>query len=187
MTGEGLYILCLNLHRYNPAHPGEGLSFLLFLECTDLGLVTSYSHFHSASLPMQRCQALSTINNNFLYSRTGSVDTRHSRGQSLDIDDGKVRKDAMNSCLSSLEVGHTVSRSSININFELEKLRIELRHTRGMYAMAQNEALDASRKDVYVYLRSENVFIAINLNGFGVVLFDNQSRSTDKEEEVAVK
>ncbi|TXG70588.1 hypothetical protein EZV62_005523 [Acer yangbiense] len=80
------------------------------------------------------------------------VDTRHSHGQILDIDDGKVRKDAMNSCLSSLEVGHTVNRSSsllkdiVNINFEIEKLRIELRHTRGMHAMAQNEALDASRK-----------------------------------------
>lgn len=36
-----------------------------------------------------------------------------------------------------------------DINFELEKLRAELRHTRGMYAVAQTEVLDASRK---VYL-----------------------------------
>lgn len=36
------------------------------------------------------------------------------------------------------------------INFELEKLRIELRHIRGMYAMAQGEAIDASRK-VHLY------------------------------------
>ncbi|KAK6131825.1 hypothetical protein DH2020_034443 [Rehmannia glutinosa] len=34
-----------------------------------------------------------------------------------------------------------------NINFELEKLRIELRHIRGMYAMTQGETIDASRKD----------------------------------------
>ncbi|KAL5745970.1 hypothetical protein ACOSP7_027116 [Xanthoceras sorbifolium] len=73
------------------------------------GSVTSYSLFHSASLPLQRYQALSTINKNFLHSGTGSVDTRHSRGQSLDIDDGK---DAINSCLGTLEVEHTVSRSS---------------------------------------------------------------------------
>lgn len=33
-----------------------------------------------------------------------------------------------------------------NINFELEKLRTELRHVRGMYAIAQKEAMDASRK-----------------------------------------
>nr|DAD47154.1 TPA_asm: hypothetical protein HUJ06_017091 [Nelumbo nucifera] len=32
----------------------------------------------------------------------------------------------------------------VDINFELERLRIELRHVRGMYAMAQNEILDAS-------------------------------------------
>ncbi|KAK4837422.1 hypothetical protein QYF36_005281 [Acer negundo] len=140
---------------------------------TDPSSVASYPYFRSDSLPVQRFQALSTINKNFLHSRTGSVNTRHSHGQSLDIDDGK---DAMNSPLSSLGVQHTVSPSSsyksslvdnhdfsdqpstsdvftdyssesqVNINFELEKLRIELRHTRGMYAMAQNEALDASRK-----------------------------------------
>lgn len=38
------------------------------------------------------------------------------------------------------------SFTQININFELEKLRIELRHLRGMYAVAHNEAMDASRK-----------------------------------------
>ena len=34
----------------------------------------------------------------------------------------------------------------VNINLELEKLRIELRHVKGMYAMAQSETIDASRK-----------------------------------------
>lgn len=33
-----------------------------------------------------------------------------------------------------------------SIDFELEKLRIELRHVRGMYAIAQSETIDASRK-----------------------------------------
>lgn len=33
-----------------------------------------------------------------------------------------------------------------NVDFELEKLRVELRHIRGMYAIAQNESFDASRK-----------------------------------------
>jgi hypothetical protein len=33
-----------------------------------------------------------------------------------------------------------------NINFELEKLRIELRHARGIYAVARSETFDASRK-----------------------------------------
>ncbi|KAL0321679.1 UNVERIFIED_CONTAM: U-box domain-containing protein 52 [Sesamum calycinum] len=38
------------------------------------------------------------------------------------------------------------TENQANIDFELEKLRIELRHIRGMYAMAQGEAIDASRK-----------------------------------------
>ena len=33
-----------------------------------------------------------------------------------------------------------------NINFELEKLRIELRHAQGVNAVAQSETIDASRK-----------------------------------------
>lgn len=33
-----------------------------------------------------------------------------------------------------------------DISFELEKLRTELRHVRGMYAIAQSEAIDASRQ-----------------------------------------
>lgn len=33
-----------------------------------------------------------------------------------------------------------------NVSFELQKLRIELRHVRGMYAIAQSEAIDASRQ-----------------------------------------
>lgn len=38
------------------------------------------------------------------------------------------------------------------IDFELEKLRIELRHVRGMYAIAQSETIGASRKVNYGFL-----------------------------------
>ncbi|KAF5456243.1 hypothetical protein F2P56_025744 [Juglans regia] len=38
------------------------------------------------------------------------------------------------------------SETQENISFELEKLRTELRHARGMYAMAQSETIDASLK-----------------------------------------
>ncbi|MFS8024740.1 hypothetical protein Hanom_Chr16g01466951 [Helianthus anomalus] len=34
----------------------------------------------------------------------------------------------------------------ISIKFELEKLRVELKHVSGMYAIAQSKSLDASRK-----------------------------------------
>lgn len=34
----------------------------------------------------------------------------------------------------------------MNKDFELEKLKIELRHIKGMYAVAQSEVIDASKK-----------------------------------------
>lgn len=34
----------------------------------------------------------------------------------------------------------------MNKDFELEKLKIELRHIKGMYAVAQSEVMDASKK-----------------------------------------
>ncbi|KDP22458.1 hypothetical protein JCGZ_26289 [Jatropha curcas] len=138
--------------------------------------VGSCCQFHSPSLPMQRFQALSTINQGLLHARTNSIKTNHSRRQSLDTEEGKYRA---SSYPSSSEIGNTLSRSSSwkslptdyqswvsdqasssdaltvtdfssasekNIDFELEKLRIELRHVQGIYAMAQSEAIDASRK-----------------------------------------
>lgn len=37
----------------------------------------------------------------------------------------------------------------MNKDFELEKLKIELRHIKGMYAVAQSEVIDASKKVHY--------------------------------------
>ena len=49
----------------------------------------------------------------------------------------------------------------INVNFELEKLRIELRHVKGIYAMAQSETNDASRKVIPVlFLRPKIVLLS---------------------------
>lgn len=36
--------------------------------------------------------------------------------------------------------------SQMNKDFELEKLKIELRHIKGMYEVAQSEVIDASKK-----------------------------------------
>uniref|UniRef100_A0A5B6YJP8 RING-type E3 ubiquitin transferase n=1 Tax=Davidia involucrata TaxID=16924 RepID=A0A5B6YJP8_DAVIN len=143
-------------------------------ERTDPGSAASYSHFRSPSLPMQRFQALSTINQTLLHTRTNSAETIHSRYLSLDMGKGD---DFMSSCPSNSDIGYANSRvssfrslvtdnqswisdqpsasdastdfsseSQANINFELEKLRIELRHIRGMHAIAQSETIDASRK-----------------------------------------
>ncbi|XP_024190670.1 U-box domain-containing protein 35 isoform X2 [Rosa chinensis] len=143
---------------------------------TDRGSVGSYSHFRSPSLPMQRFQALSSMNQNLLNTKAKSNETIHSKHQSLDLGE---EKDAMtmNSYPSNSDAGRALSHSSstlsfvtdnqswtsdqastsdvvknyssesqVNINLELEKLRIELRHVKGMYAMAQSETIDASRK-----------------------------------------
>ncbi|KAA8539769.1 hypothetical protein F0562_026461 [Nyssa sinensis] len=117
-------------------------------ERTDASSVASYSHFRCPSLPEQRFQALSTINQTLLHTRTNSAETVRPRNLSLDI--GEVVD-------ITISPGYLIlppqklptyfsSESQADINFELEKLRIELRHFRGMYAVAQNETIDASRK-----------------------------------------
>ncbi|KAL0292494.1 UNVERIFIED_CONTAM: U-box domain-containing protein 35 [Sesamum calycinum] len=135
---------------------------------TEQGSIGSFSHFRSASLPDQRFQALSTINQTLLHKRTPSSGIIHPRNLSLDI---AGRSNETNICPSGSYAIDTISQASsftsseaenpswgqastseistenqANIDFELEKLRIELRHIRGMYAMAQGEAIDASRK-----------------------------------------
>ncbi|KAK3033243.1 hypothetical protein RJ639_033123 [Escallonia herrerae] len=142
-------------------------------ERTDTGSAASYSHFRSPSLPMQRFQALSTVNQTLLHARTNSTETDNSMILSLDTGE---EKEVFNSCLINSDNNYENSQLSsfrslvtekswtsdqastsdaptdfssegqVNINFELEKLRIELRHIRGMYAMAESETIDASRK-----------------------------------------
>ncbi|KAL5569850.1 hypothetical protein UlMin_026425, partial [Ulmus minor] len=123
----------------------------------------SGSHYRSTSLAMQRFQALSTINQTLLKTRKDSFDSRHSRHQSLDIEERKDDRLSHASSSGSLIADNrswvsdqsltsdtfidcASSESQINVNFELEKLRIELRHFKGMYALAQSETNDASRK-----------------------------------------
>ncbi|CAI0449642.1 unnamed protein product [Linum tenue] len=147
---------------------------------TDGSSGSSYFNFHSSSLPMQRVQALATINQGCLHSRTTSPEAIiHSRSLSLELDEVNAGGGggAVGCTPSSPESAHLITRSSsfsadfqsplfsdeasasdgltdnsssdsqqANFNFELEKLRLELRHARGVYAMAQTEAMDASRK-----------------------------------------
>ncbi|XP_022771551.1 U-box domain-containing protein 35 isoform X2 [Durio zibethinus] len=170
----------------------KSASSYTFSSQTEFGSVASYATFCSPSLPMQRFQALSTINQTFLHSRTSSVeinqsrslessrswspDVNHSRSHSLDIVAGKDDVSSLPSCsetrqavspnsscrslqtdqqswlsdqISTSDVltdYYSSSECQVNINFELEKLRTELRHIQGMYAIAQSETIDASRK-----------------------------------------
>lgn len=58
---------------------------------------------------MQRFQALSTLNQTLLKTGKKSVESNHSRYQSLDIDEGKV---TMSQCPSNFDVEHTLSQAS---------------------------------------------------------------------------
>ncbi|KAG6579626.1 U-box domain-containing protein 35, partial [Cucurbita argyrosperma subsp. sororia] len=139
-------------------------------------LTTSYSDFPSSSpsLPLQRFQALSTINQTLLTTKSSPIKADHSRCQSVDIVDQVdgvrsssyvsdcVRTLSRDSSCKSLPMDgqswvdeasssgafgdHVSCESQTDVNFELEKLRIKLRHARGMYAIAQRETIDASRK-----------------------------------------
>ncbi|XP_073305990.1 U-box domain-containing protein 35 isoform X1 [Primulina huaijiensis] len=124
--------------------------------------MSSMSQIRSSSLPVQRFQ---TSNKTSLRKRIPSSGVTHSISSSLaavdernDFSDGSDINEVssqISSCRSStlgtppLDQASTSEASAenqANINFELEKLRIELRHVRGMYAMAQGEAIEASRK-----------------------------------------
>ncbi|KAK4480627.1 hypothetical protein RD792_013705 [Penstemon davidsonii] len=117
-------------------------------EWTEQGSEGSNSHFRSASLPAQRFQALSTLNQTLLDKRMPSSGIMHPRNFSLDFSDVDYKSSQASSFRSSDQpsISDTSSDNQANVNFELEKLRIELRHVRGMYAMAQGEAIDASRE-----------------------------------------
>ena len=89
-------------------HVKESFNASPFL-LTGTGSVASYSHFHSPSLPMQRFQALSTINQTLLHKRADSIETIHSRSQSLDI---REEENFMSSCPSNSDIGYAHSSLS---------------------------------------------------------------------------
>ncbi|XP_009771774.1 U-box domain-containing protein 35-like [Nicotiana sylvestris] len=151
-----------------------GHSSSLLTEKSDLDSSSSYSQFRSPSLPIQRFQALSNINQNFPHRRAISNEIIHHKNYSLDFGDSeddvsscpqrsflRERNNLASSFRSLVTDFYTMAddqastsgaptdlslRNEVDINFELEKLRTELRHTQGMYAVAQTEVLDASRK-----------------------------------------
>ncbi|XP_022994985.1 U-box domain-containing protein 35-like isoform X6 [Cucurbita maxima] len=141
--------------------------------------ITSYSHFPSPSpspsQPLQRFQALSTINQCLLTTKTSPIVANHSRCHSVDIEEPV---DCLGSSPNVSYSAQTLSRASsckslptdykswvpdeasssgtfndyvscesqADVNFELEKLRIELRHAREMNAISQQETANASLK-----------------------------------------
>lgn len=74
-------------------------------------LITSYSHFPSPSpsLPLQRFQALSTINQSLLTTKNSPIIANHSRHQSVDIEE---HVDGVRSSSYVSDCPQTLSRAS---------------------------------------------------------------------------
>ncbi|GER46549.1 kinase family protein [Striga asiatica] len=131
----------------------------------------SFSKLRSASLPEQRFQALSAINHTLLRKRIASNIIMHPKSSLVDnsSDVSHATKQTLSVARSrTLNASYQISNSGTlpenkaNINLELEKLRTELTHIRGMYAVAQGEAIEASRK--LSELEKRRVEEEINLN-----------------------
>ncbi|XP_063944986.1 U-box domain-containing protein 35 isoform X2 [Daucus carota subsp. sativus] len=151
----------------------SGYSFSSQAEWTEADSVVTHSYFRPPSLPIQRCQALSTINQTFHYTKAKSVSYDHSRilypdiektskfgtaypsnedlgyaevssNRNLDTDCDQWTSERTST--SSAPATEYSSENQVNVNFELEKLKVELRHMKEMYAIAQSETTDASRK-----------------------------------------
>ncbi|GLT83959.1 hypothetical protein SLE2022_022200 [Rubroshorea leprosula] len=128
--------------------------------------VASYASYKPSSLLWQRFQALSAISKRDFHARNSSSNISHSRCQSLDITAGKAetgvavsqspsgksleadRQSWTSDQASILDVvtDCSFSESQVKINSEAERLRIQLSHVKGLYAMAQSETFDASQK-----------------------------------------
>ncbi|KAI3918749.1 hypothetical protein MKX01_042069 [Papaver californicum] len=118
----------------------------------------SYSPIKYPTIDVQRFQALSTINQTLLntkpslhHSGDPSVNERRDgrgsysdRYRSFQTDYPSWYSDQPAS--SNEPQKSSSSDDQVDINFELERLRVEIRHVRGMFAVAQSETINASRQ-----------------------------------------
>jgi serine/threonine protein kinase/nucleotide-binding universal stress UspA family protein len=90
----------------------------------------------------ERKEAMSSSSSNREY---GNFGTRFSwSGMGVDTTHSRASQQASNMSDALSEQSYTDNQ--VNLNFEVEKLRAELRHVQEMYAVAQTETFDASRK-----------------------------------------
>ncbi|XP_008809455.2 U-box domain-containing protein 52-like isoform X1 [Phoenix dactylifera] len=140
-------------------------------EWTDTDITSS--SLHHASLPIQRNQALANINSNFVNMGASPSDTLHTRSISLFTDDDFISSSSIvtetqcdNSMVSSyrsfqtdnqlhspdqastseVRTDSSVPGNQVDVSFELEKLRVELRHFQKLCVVARSESNDASQQ-----------------------------------------
>ncbi|KAE8688142.1 U-box domain-containing protein 35 [Hibiscus syriacus] len=105
-----------------------------FSSQTELGSVASYATFRNGDMSSRPSCA-----------ESGEAFSRNSSLRSLPTDQRSSLLDQI--CTSDVQTDCFPSECQVvNINFELENLTTELRHIREMYAVAQSETIDASRK-----------------------------------------
>ncbi|KAG9452209.1 hypothetical protein H6P81_005113 [Aristolochia fimbriata] len=165
-----------NDERHDTSHSsGSESNFTLTTQTeeSEASTSTNGSFVRSSSLPMQRYQALLAINQAIISRKPKPVNPLHHRHLSLPSEVDVTSSDAScsdqqydGSVASSFKSTQTdnpsyysgqtstsdtptdssVGGSKVNLDVEIEKLRIELRHVRGMYAMAKNETAEASQQ-----------------------------------------
>ncbi|KAG7035547.1 U-box domain-containing protein 35 [Cucurbita argyrosperma subsp. argyrosperma] len=178
-------------------------------------LITSYSHFpsRSPSRPLQRFQALSTINQSLRTTKSSPIVANHSRCHSVDIEEPV---DRLRSSPNVSYCAQTLSRASsckslptdykswvpdeasssgtfndyvscesqADVNFELEKLRIELKHAREMYAIVQQETANATLKRANVEaLRREANFVREGAEREGIYRKEAETKAVEDAKE----
>ncbi|KAL4178634.1 hypothetical protein AMTRI_Chr13g83240 [Amborella trichopoda] len=132
--------------------------------------LSEHRQFRSSSLPLQRHRAISTVNYSSGNSLSSSTEigphNSVSLGSEVDTLSHGFTDDASETSsyrtfqaeneswfynrMSATDTQTEISLSECpeDLSFEVERLRIELRHAQGMYAMARDEAVDASRKAI---------------------------------------
>ncbi|XP_010555606.1 PREDICTED: U-box domain-containing protein 35 isoform X2 [Tarenaya hassleriana] len=89
----------------------------------------------------ERKDAMSSSSSNREF---GNVASRSSWTSMVTDTHSRVSQQASN--MSDVLSEHSYTDNQVHLNYEIEKLRAELRHVQEMYAMAQTETMDASRK-----------------------------------------
>ncbi|XP_072971303.1 U-box domain-containing protein 35-like [Typha angustifolia] len=128
---------------------------------------TTSLSLHHSPLPCQRSKAIANINNNFahrrhtsydnigMYTDEGSMSSSSTRSKthgnsmissyrSFESDEFLLDSDVTSTSENRLD--SPLPQDQVDINFELERLRIELRHFQKLREVAEDESVDASRQ-----------------------------------------
>ncbi|XP_073130210.1 U-box domain-containing protein 35-like [Henckelia pumila] len=133
--------------------------FGLHTELRDEGSTDRFFFSRSSSLPMQRHQALSNINQTLLHKippngiiAPGNLSPGLVESNYEDVNETTSQASSFSSSSAyspfwdQASTSHNSSENQVHGKFELENLRVKVRHIQGLHAMTQLQKYDASRK-----------------------------------------